>query len=412
MNLKHTLISALNSIQDHKLRSFLTILGVLIGVASIISVVSMGEGATDLILSEVELMGAKTVLVIPSTGSMDITDVMYAELLTESDLEAIKKPANAPNLEDVMPLVIVSGHLKHREKTYRSAMTVGASAEFFSQTFDIHPDQGRNFTDFEINSRSRLAVIGHRVAEELFERVDVVGESILIDNSRFRIVGVYPKIGQKGMFDIDDLVIIPYTSAQSYLLGHNDFDRFIVRADSVDNINKVKFDIVNTLKETRQINEEGEEDFLVMTQQGLRDQIDTILNILTNFLAFVVSIALLVGGIGIMNIMLVSVTERTREIGLRKALGATPSAILKQFVWEAIILTMVGGILGIIFGALISFSTSFVLTQYFDMNWTFSFPLSAAFLGLVVSATVGIIFGFYPAKKAADLSPVEALQYE
>ncbi|MFP4539968.1 MAG: ABC transporter permease [Candidatus Paceibacterota bacterium] len=412
MNLKHTLISALDSILAHKLRSFLTILGVLIGVASIISVVSMGEGATDLILSEVEQMGAKTVLVIPSTGSMDITDVMYAELLTENDLDAIKRSANVPNLEDVMPLVWVSGKLKHRDKTYRSAMTIGASAEFFSRTFEIHPDQGRNFTDFEINSRSRSAVIGHRVAEELFERVDVVGESILIDNSRFRIVGVYPKVGQKGMFDIDDLVIIPYTSAQSYLLGHNDFDRFIVRADSVENINKVKFDITNTLRETRQINEENEEDFIVMTQQGLRDQIDTILNILTNFLAFVVSIALLVGGIGIMNIMLVSVTERTREIGLRKALGATPSAILKQFAWEAIILTMVGGFLGIIFGALISFLTSFVLTHYFDMNWTFSFPLSAAFLGLVVSATVGIIFGFYPAKKAADLSPVEALQYE
>ena len=411
MNLKYTIISSFDSIYAHKMRSFLTILGILIGVASIIAVMSIGQGATNLIVSEIDKMGASTVIVIPTPGGSDMMDVFYAELLTERDFEALKRTANVPNLESIMPIAIVPGSVRSLNELYRGAMVIGASSEFFGETFNIRPGGGADFTESDIQARSRVAVIGIKVKEEIFGQSDALGESIIIGDVRFRVVGVYPAIGQRGIFNIDELVIIPYSTAQVYILGSNEFDRFVIRADSPSNVDRVAFDVSATLRETRKVNE-GDEDFMVMTQQGLRGQIGNVMGILTGFISFIVSIALLVGGIGIMNIMLVSVTERTKEIGLRKALGATRSAILKQFLWEAVILTVWGGILGIIFGAFISLVASFVLSEFFDLSWSFVFPVSAAVLGVGASALVGLVFGIYPAKKAADLSPVEALQYE
>ncbi len=413
MNLKHTVISSLESIAVHKMRSFLTILGILIGVASIISVMSMGQGATDLIISEIDQLGASTVVVVPTAGGGDMMGFFFADtLLTERDLEALQRKANAPHIDGIMPIAIVPAVARSREGSYRGAMILGASAEFFGETFSVYPAQGGNFTEADIRSNARVAVIGSRVEEELFGYSNAVGESITIGETRFQVVGVYPQIGQRGMFNIDDLILIPHSTAQTYILGSREFDRFIIRADSEFNVDRVRFDVVATLRETRNISEGDEDNFMVMTQQSLRNQIGNVMSILTNFLAFIISIALLVGGIGIMNIMLVSVTERTREIGLRKALGATRGAILKQFLCEAIILTLWGGILGIMVGVSISFSAAYVLSEFFDMNWKFTFPVSAAVLGVGVSATVGLIFGMYPAKKAADLSPVEALQFE
>ncbi|MGM0628855.1 MAG: ABC transporter permease [Patescibacteria group bacterium] len=413
MNLKYTLISAFNSILAHKMRSFLTVLGILIGVASIISVMSIGQGATDLIVSEIDQMGASTVVVFPSTdGGVDMMESFYADLLTERDLRAVRRSANVPDVEEVMPVVTVPGDIRHYDEVYRGAMIMGASAEFFGKTFNVSPHRGADFNEFDINSQSRVAVIGSRVKEELFDRSDAVGESVMIGGTRFRVMGVYPPIGQRGMFNIDDIVVVPYSTAQTYILGSNEFERFIVRANDPSNVDRVAFDITAILRETRNVGDNEDDNFTVMTQQSLRDQIGNVMGILTGFIAFIVSIALLVGGIGIMNIMLVSVTERTREIGLRKALGATRKAILGQFLWEAIILTLWGGILGIFFGSMISFSVSLFLSNFLDLDWVFSFPYEAAALGVGVSALVGLVFGLYPAKKAADLSPVEALQYE
>ncbi len=414
MNLKFTTISALGSIMSNKMRSFLTILGVLIGVASIIAIMSMGQGATDLIISEIDQMGASTVVVVPTAGGgTDMMDLFFADvLLTERDLEALERRANVPNLEGIMPIAIVPAVARSHEGAYRGAITLGASAEFFGETFNVRPEQGRNFTETDILSQARVAVVGSRVEEELFGRHNAIGNSITIGEIRFQIVGVYPQTGQRGMFNIDDLIIIPYSAAQTYILGTRDFDRFIIRADSEANVDRVRFDVIATLRETRNIGEGDEDNFMVMTQQSLRDQISNIMGILTAFLAFIVSIALLVGGIGIMDIMLVSVTERTREIGLRKALGATRRDILKQFLFESVILTLWGGVLGILIGVLISFSASYALSEYFGMNWKFTFPVGAAILGVSVSATVGLIFGLYPARKAARKDPVEALQYE
>ena len=208
------------------------------------------------------------------------------------------------------------------------------------------------------------------------------------------------------------MMMIPHTTAQRYVTGTDYYNEFILTADSADNVDKMVFDITATLRETHEIDFGEDNDFNVQTQQNLVDQISLITSILTAFLSAVVAISLIVGGIGIMNIMLVSVTERTKEIGLRKALGATRKDILRQFLYEAVMLTSIGGLIGIIIGALVSFSVSVILAQTVAEDWSFTFPISAAIIGIVVSGGVGLVFGIYPANQAAKKSPMEALRYE
>lgn len=407
---KYILLSAIEAIKLNKSRSFLTVLGIVIGVASIIMIMSLGSGAQNLILGEINQMGAETVMVLP--GDFNDPRAILSDSLTIRDYEAILVKANAPNLVSAMPAVLIPGNVSYLRETYTPAVMIGASAEFFGNTFRVFPSAGAMFTDVDINNNARVAVIGYKVKEELFGSSDAVGERINIRGTQLRVVGVYPKTGQRGIFDIDDIVIVPYTTAQTYLVGTNYFQRIIARADSPDNVDKLAHDIRATLRETHNIYPGEEDNFSVITQQGLIDQISVIIGILTAFLTAVVAISLVVGGIGVMNIMLVSVTERTREIGLRKALGATKKAILWQFLCEAVVLTMAGGLIGIILGASISFVVSLVLSQTVASGWAFSFPVGAAILGVGVSAVVGLIFGLYPAKRAADKSPIEALRYE
>jgi len=407
---KYILLSALEAIRLNKSRSFLTVLGIVIGVASIIMIMSLGSGAQNLILGEISQMGAETVMVLP--GDFNDPQAVFSDSLTIRDYEAILVPANAPNLVSAMPAVIIPGNVSYLGETYTPGVMLGAAAEFFGQTFNVFPSAGVMFTDVDINSNARVAIIGNTVKNELFGPSDAVGERINIRGTQFRVVGVYGQTGQRGVFDIDDLVIVPYTTAQTYLVGSNHFQRIIARADSPDNVDKLAHDIRATLRETHNLYPGEKDDFAVVTQQGLLDQISVIIGILTAFLTAVVAISLVVGGIGVMNIMLVSVTERTREIGLRKALGATKRAILWQFLTEAVVLTMAGGVIGILLGGLASFGISIVLSQTVAAGWSFSFPVGAAVLGVGVSAAVGLIFGLYPAKRAADKSPIEALRYE
>jgi ABC-type antimicrobial peptide transport system permease subunit len=225
-------------------------------------------------------------------------------------------------------------------------------------------------------------------------------------------VAVFPAKGQVAFIDIDNLVMVPYTSAQAYLSGDDYLTEIVMKADSSENINKLVYDVESTIRETHGIEPGEEDDFAVRTQQALIDQISTVITILTSFLAAMVAVSLVVGGIGIMNIMLVSVTERTKEIGLRKALGATRSDIQLQFILEAVMLTGIGGIIGVFSGAFIAWMASFALSTYVVSGWVFVFPVSGALIGFVVSAFIGLLFGIYPARKAADKSPIEALRYE
>jgi len=255
-------------------------------------------------------------------------------------------------------------------------------------------------------------VIGSKVEGELFSGESALGKNIKIRDHNFRVIGVFPEYGQVMFFNIDELVLMPYTTAQTYLLGIDYYHEVMMRVNDPENLDRAVFDIESTIRERHNIDDPKDDDFFVETQQGVVDQIGTILSVLTLFLASVVAISLVVGGIGVMNIMLVSVTERTREIGLRKAIGATNKDIMFQFLLESILLTFAGGVIGIAIGVLLAVLSSFALSYSLSDEWTFSFPFSAALLGVGVSSIVGLIFGLYPARKASKKSPIEALRYE
>lgn len=411
MPFKHTLITAIRGLRTHMTRSALTILGIVIGVAAIIIVMSLGQGTQDLILDQVSGLGAETVVLRPGKSATDITTTLFAQTLTQKDIEALQRKQNVPDLVSVAPFVIMSDPIEYRGQTYRPTL-FGGPAEFFAGLLDLQLADGELYTDADIEQKARVVVIGSTIKNELFGNSRAVGEQIQIKDRKFKIIGVFADASNAGGFDIDNTVMLPQTSAQTYVTGTSYYNEVMLRADTPGNASKMAFDIVRTMRESHDISYGEDDDFYVLTQDDVIKQIETIVNVFTSFLVAVVAISLVVGGIGIMNIMLVSVSERTKEIGLRKALGARGRDILQQFLTEAVILTSIGGIIGTVIGALIAFGVALVLAKTVAENWTFSFPVLGAFLGVGVSATVGLIFGIYPANQASKKSPIEALRYE
>jgi putative ABC transport system permease protein len=414
MRINYSFKTAVVGLKTHKSRSALTILGIVIGITAIILMMSIGRGAENLILNEISGLGAETVVIRPGqepSGPSDIGQTIFADSLKNRDLDALRRKGNAPHIIDIMPALLVPGSVSYEGETFRPDI-FGGSAEFFSKAFNVFPDRGTLFTEADIRQRASVTVIGSKVKKELFGESDAIGESITIKDRKFRVVGVLESKGQVAFINFDDAVLIPYTTAQTYILGIDYFHEIIVKTEGPEFVDRTVRDIEATLRESHGIDDPEKDDFFVVTQQGVVDQISTIIGALTAFLSSVVAIALVVGGIGVMNIMLVSVTERTREIGLRKALGATERDIMTQFLLEAVILTALGGIMGIILGGLLALGAAFVLSNVLELNWVFTFPISAALLGLGVSAAVGLIFGIYPARQASKKSPIEALRYE
>ncbi|MEA3272692.1 MAG: ABC transporter permease [Patescibacteria group bacterium] len=414
MKLEYTFKSALKALLTHKSRSALTILGIVIGITAIMMIMSMGSGAENLILGELGSFGSELIAVMPGrepTGPTDFAEMMFSDSLKERDVEALKKKSNVPGLRDISPEVLVPGSVSYMGETFKP-MIIGWNVEMLAELMDLYPEKGNLFDDNDIRTKASVAVIGSKVKEELFGAQDAVNKKIKIKNRNFRVVGVFEKRGIVSFLNVDESVLIPYTTAITYLRGTDYYSQLNIIATSPEVIDETVLDIERTLREMHGITDPEKDDFYVTTQEAMLEQIGTIIGILTMFLSAVVAISLIVGGIGIMNIMLVSVTERTREIGLRKALGATEGNILKQFLIESVMLTATGGAIGIAFGAGLSFLVSVALSKFAGLNWSFSFPLTAAIMGLGVSAFVGLIFGLYPAKKASQKSPIEALRYE
>lgn len=415
MKISYAFNLAFRGVRAKPTRTFLTLLGIAIGVAAVIAIASLGAGANRLIVDEISGLGADVIAVRPGkqpTGPSDIGQTLFADSLVDKDREALLRPSNVPHAVAVMPFVMVPGSVAYDSETY-TPQIFGADANFFGSMFDVFPEEGDLFGEDEIKEKALVAVIGSKVKDELFGQSTALGEKITIKGTKFKVTGIFPPTGQIAFANFDEMVLIPYSTAQTYLLGFSHFNEFIVKVDDPANVAVTTHDIEATLRERHNLTEGDMNDFNISTPAALMEQVGTILSALTIFLTAVVAIALLVGGIGIMNIMLVSVAERTKEIGLRKAVGATDGDVLMQFLLEAMLLTVLGGAVGIVCGAGISYGASVAIHTFSTLsNWTFIFPINSALLALVFSVFIGLVFGLYPARKASRKSPMEALRYE
>lgn len=413
MKFKDTLNMSVTGLTTHKSRAALTILGIVIGIASITLVMSIGEGTQNLIVGEIQGLGTTNVYVLPGTPSgAESGGALLADSLQDKDLKDLQKKSNVPNATAVVPAVFGPLTASYESESY-NGMAFGTTEEFFTtNNIKMEDGEGDRFTDEDVASRNPVAVIGKRIADKLFGATDPIGQKIKVKDQKLRVIGVLPSMGQRTFTNLDEVVLLPYTVAQQNILGIRYIQRITVQVDSVDNIPGTKKDIETLLRDNHNINDPSKDDFYVQTQEDLVGTISTITNILTILLTSVAAISLVVGGIGIMNIMLVSVTERTREIGLRKALGATNRNILVQFLTEAVILTVAGGIIGILLGTLLSMGAAWAITNFANLNFTFIFPVFGALLGIGVSTAIGFSFGVFPARQASRKSPMEALRYE
>ncbi|OIP65423.1 MAG: multidrug ABC transporter substrate-binding protein [Candidatus Yonathbacteria bacterium CG10_big_fil_rev_8_21_14_0_10_43_136] len=411
MKFKHSIKTAYRGLEQNRARSLLTILGIVIGVTAIILVMSLGQGAQDLILDQVKGMGTRTIIVGGGREPAGVSDAgqIFSDSLKKRDLEALERKENTPSIKYVMPLVFGVADARYANDTFN--LTIYGVSSLMEKIFDMPMKTGAFFTEEDVRARAKYVVIGNKVKNELFGADDALGKIIKMKGHNFRVVGVLSERGQD-FFNFDEAAIIPYTTAQDYVLGIKHFNRFITEAASEALINDAAEEIKLTLRESHDLTGTAKDDFFVVTQVDLAGRLSSITSVLTIFLAAVAAISLIVGGIGIMNIMLVSVTERTKEIGLRKALGATYKNILTQFLLEAVMLTGMGGLVGILLGAFLSWAIATTITNFTNIAWTFTFPVSAAILGIVVSGAIGLIFGLYPARTAANKSPIDALRYE
>jgi len=415
MRVKDSFNSALDSLHHGRMRSALTMLGIVIGIASVIILMSIGQSAQDYILGQVQGIGSNLIFIIPGgteNGRFQSPAQSQGILITslvQNDVDALSRE---PSIDAVVPLVGGQADAIYGDNdltvTYQ-----GTTANFFPvRNFTVA--NGQPFTATDVAAYNHVVVIGSDLATTLFgANINPVGKDIRLKNTTFRVVGVLaPKGTGPGGVNQDDLAIVPITVAQSQMLGINYFNYIFASANPAYDISFVKSRIQSVLEQNHGITNSNKDDFTIETQQDILSLLGNITSVLTLFLAAIASISLVVGGIGIMNIMLVSVIERTREIGLRKAVGATDRDILQQFLIESVMLTFLGGIIGIAIGAVVVTLAWLVLSHVIATGWTFAFPLSAVLIAVFVSAGCGILFGIYPARQAAKKSPIEALRYE
>ncbi len=412
---KHFLLirTALKALILHKSRSLLTILGIVIGIGSIIVIMAMTQGATNLIVSEIKGIGGESFEIIPGKDIKGPSDFgnLFTESLKQRELDAISNKRNVPHLKEVSPNILIPGGVSFENKTY--SPTIFGVGEVFIKLLDIKVNKGVSFSKSDVKSKSSVVVVGTEVAKHLFGNSNPIGQKITIKKRKFTIIGVFEKTGAKAFLNIDKLALVPYSTAMTYLEKQDYFNSFWVRATAPEYVKQSIRDVERTLRDLHDIESGEEDDFHIQSQEEALERISLITEILSILLVSVAAISLVVGGIGIMNVMLVSVTERTKEIGIRKAVGATQSDIRNQFLFEAITLTLSGGLTGVVLGVLISFLAGHIITLVNPgINWEFIFPWYAVLISVSVSTFIGLVFGLYPAISASKKDPIKTLRYE
>jgi len=409
-------IIAIRSLFANKLRSSLTMLGVIIGVGSVITLMSVGRGAEASITSTLEGMGTNLVYVTSKTPGVEglaaIQTASYS--FTMADAEAIAE--RVPLVTAVAP--IIENYVEVATADESTVAVVEASTPEFEHVVNYPAAEGQFITERHVASRDMVIVVGSDVVEELFGDDNAVGEKVKVNGRQFTIIGVLEEKGGQMMgVSMDAIVVIPITTYQTRLFpgrtvrGEDAIQQLAVQIESTDVADIVSADITELLTQRHRITEEGKEDFLIMTQEQMMGMIQQVTGVITIFLGAIASISLIVGSIGIMNIMLVSVTERTREIGIRKAVGAKRRDVLLQFLLEAAMLSLVGGAIGIIGGWAVSWLIStFSEAAGVTINAVVSWDIVV--LAISVSVFIGLISGIYPAMRAARLNPIDALHYE
>lgn len=408
MNIGQAIIEAIESLNANRTRSGLTILGIVIGVAAVIAMLAVGNGAQNTITGSISGLGSNLLFVF--RGNFD-EEVRNPKPLTLSDAQAIADPFQAPSVAMVAPFI--GDTLEVTFSGEKTNPTVNGVTPAYRQVRNINLLEGEFINEEHDLGQASVAVIGTDVADNLFGHRDgLLGETIRISGQPFRIIGVLEPKGGSAFGSEDNVVLIPFSTAQTRLIRRSSgrVDSILVQSVSADLVPNATDEISQILR-YRHRTELGLDDFTIFSQQDFVDTAKTITNVLTIFLGGIAGISLLVGGIGIMNIMLVSVTERTKEIGLRKALGARRKDILIQFLTESSLLSMFGGILGIGFGWLIAFVVGQIAAAS-DTQLNPAVGLDAILLATIFSTAVGLFFGIYPANRAAGLQPVEALRHE
>lgn len=406
MNISNLFKIALKALNNNKMRCFLTMLGIIIGVGSVITMLAIGQGSKDSIKKQISEMGSNMIMIHP--GNMERGGVRQSsddmQTLKVTDYENIRDEATF--VAAVSPMVSSQGQFICGANNYPSSVE-GATPEYL-EIRKLKVKDGTVFSDADVKRAAKVCIIGKTVADNLFPNGEnPIGRVIRFNSIPMTVVGLLESKGYNSMGqDQDDIVIAPYTTVMKRILAIDYIQGIFASALSEDVTEEATEEISGILNRNHKIKDDSERDYDIRSQQELSDMLNSTSEMMTLLLACVAGISLLVGGIGIMNIMLVSVTERTREIGLRMSIGARGVDILTQFLIEAIIISITGGIIGILFGAGASLAVKFLL------NWPVTIQLYSVVLSFVVCTVTGVFFGWYPAKKAAALDPIEALRYE
>lgn len=409
MSVLQVIKEALDSLVSNKMRSGLTVLGIVIGVASVIAMMAVGSGVQDSITGQISGVGTNLIYVFEGNNDQEVRN---PKPLTMTDADALADPLAAPAIANVAPTL--SENMEVSTSLDSTRVSITGVTPVYTTVANKGVVEGEFITEEYLLGKSAVAVIGPDTAQTLFGRtVGVVGETIRIDRTPFRIIGVLEAKGGSGFGSQDDLILVPITTAQSRLMQRNArdiVDTIQVQAVDAESVNLAS-DQISEILRTRHRTEVGVDDFTIFTMDSMLSVATTVTNYLTIFLGGIAAISLLVGGIGIMNIMLVSVTERTKEIGLRKAIGAKKQDILVQFLTESVLLSLIGGLVGVFLAWVLSTLVA-VVSSAMGAAITPDITLSSVLMATIFSMAVGLIFGIYPANNAAKLQPVEALRHE